>query len=431
MTSFEELGLSPWLVKTCAGLGMKTATPVQAATVGPILEGKNVLASAETGTGKTAAFSLPILEKLAEDPFGVFAVVLEPTRELALQVYETMHALGVRKRVRVETVVGGIDVVEQGLHLSKRPHILVGTPGRLADFVRREVVDLSRVRYLVVDEADRLLDNSFSEDLSDILEASNPKSRQTLLFSATVSKTLETLANNFADGVFRYDAKSRKYQTVEKLQQEYYLVPEDIKECYLAHLLLVQFAGESSVVFVSEKTTCEKLLWFLRELGIKCMGLHSDMKQSDREQSLAMFKNTSVPVLVATDLASRGLDVPTVALVVNFDLPDRAATYVHRVGRTARIGRPGVAVSLVSQYDVELIQGIEAKINVKLTERESAAETEKEIVKELLSKVTRAKRVARLAMAESRTKVPSITSAEKFGNRTKTKKRRKDVPDSK
>ncbi|KAJ8905346.1 hypothetical protein NDN08_001853 [Rhodosorus marinus] len=423
MDGFEALGVKKWLLRSCESLGMRQPTEVQEAAIPAALEGRSVLASAETGSGKTAAFVIPILQKLAEDPFGVFAVILEPTRELALQVYETVHALGAGKNVKVVAVVGGVDMVDQGMSLSRIPHIIVATPGRLADCTRREDVDLSRVKFVVLDEADRLLEGAFSEDLAAILDGANEENRQTLLFSATVSKKVKALAENFSEGVFRFDAKSTKYKTVEQLVQEYYLVPEDFKDAYLAHILTKQFQEKSSVVFVSRKSTCENLLFLLRELGVNGVSLHSGMKQSEREKALEQFKSSTKKLLIATDLASRGLDVPYVELVVNYDVPDRVSTYVHRVGRTARIGRPGVAISLISQYDVYLAQNIEEKLNLKLELRENADKIEREIASDLVSKVTMARRLAKYAVADHRSSKGANKADQKPGR--SRKKRRK------
>eukprot|EP01138_Halocafeteria_seosinensis_P001985 gb/GECG01002033.1/.p1 GENE.gb/GECG01002033.1/~~gb/GECG01002033.1/.p1 ORF type:complete len:470 (+),score=51.92 gb/GECG01002033.1/:1-1410(+) len=381
--SFRSLGLAPWLVDSCQHMGIKTPTAVQANCVAPILEGRDVLASAPTGSGKTAAFALPILQKLAEDPFGPFALVLSPSRELAFQIHEQFQALGAQLGVRVTVVVGGMDMVVQGKALSEQPHIIVATPGRMADMLTRNPMppDLSRLQFLVLDEADRLLELSFAPDLSVIMEHATGD-RQTLLFSATLTENLKKLNSLYLQNPFRYDMDVPP-TTVETLKQYFVFVPEAVKLCYLSCILDLVVPLEtpetkrmrnkkkkkqlsattakegaregenaeefffddedgearrfnSAIIFVAKCESCQLIAETLVELGIVCTPLHSLMNQRRRLASLSRFKSGLAKILVATDVASRGLDIPEVDLVVNYDLPQVSADYIHRVGRTAR-----------------------------------------------------------------------------------------------
>lgn len=333
---------------------------------------------------QTAAFALPILQKLAEDPYGPFALVLSPSRELAVQIHEQFQALGSQLGVRVSVIVGGMDMVTQGKELAQQPHVIVATPGRLADMLTRNPLppDLSRLQFLVLDEADRLLEPSFAPDLSAIMEHAADK-RQTLLFSATLTDNLKKLDSLFLDDPFRYDMEISP-TTVNTLKQFYVFVPDAVKLSYLSCILDLVVPLEipetkrlrhqhkkknrntfsattasdgkrdadygenmfdeedgnskfdSAIVFVAKCESCQMIAETLIELGIVCTPLHSLMTQRKRLGSLARFKSGMVKILVATDVASRGLDIPQVDLVINYDLPLVSTDYIHRVGRTAR-----------------------------------------------------------------------------------------------
>lgn len=394
MTSFRQLGVKPWLVEACLSLGIAKPTPVQRACIPPILAGKDVIGAAETGTGKTAAFILPILQILAQDPYGICAVILTPTRELAVQISQQVSALGSRIAVRDQVIVGGVHELIQASALEKRPHIVVATPGRLGLLVSKHSLDLSRVRFVVLDEADRLLDPTYLLDLKTILDACSSDKRQTLMFSATMTSSLEQLQEVAMDkDAVRFDARLNRFATVDALKQEYIFTPLNLKECRLVYLLKEQFPKSNVIIFVARCETAELLVSILQLLGMKKVtALHSDMKQTARIDSLQRFKSKVVRALIATDVASRGLDIPTCDIVINYDLPRQAATYVHRVGRTARAGRSGLALSFVSQSDVELIRAIEDKIQKKLDEHKGAAEAD--ILSEL-SHTLKARQIAR------------------------------------
>lgn len=398
--AFSALGLSPWLQRACTSLGLRTPTPVQRACIPAILSGRDVIGAAETGTGKTAAFVLPILDALGRDPYGVAAVILTPTRELAFQIAQHVSALGARMGVREYTLVGGVGELAQAAALEKRPHVLIATPGRLALMLRRDAIDLGRVRFLVLDEADRLLDPTYLDDLKSVLDKCESERRQTLMFSATMTASLAQLQEvAMGNDAVRFDARENNFATVDALRQRYLFTPQNLKECNLVYLLKERFPKESVIIFVSRCETAERLVTMLNLLGMrKVAALHSEMKQTRRIDALQNFKGQNVRALVATDLASRGLDIPTCEVVINYDIPRQAATYVHRVGRTARAGRGGIAISLMTQSDVELVHVIEEKIQKKLTEFEGL--DEKKVMLEL-SNTLKARQIANMTLNEN------------------------------
>ncbi|XP_012916064.1 probable ATP-dependent RNA helicase DDX49 isoform X1 [Mustela lutreola] len=367
MAGFAELGLSSWLVEQCRQLGLKQPTPVQLGCIPAILEGRDCLGCAKTGSGKTAAFVLPILQKLSEDPYGIFCLVLTPTRELAYQIAEQFRVLGKPLGLKDCIIVGGMDMVAQALELSRKPHVVIATPGRLADHLRSSnTFSIKKIRFLVMDEADRLLEQGctdFTVDLEAIL-AAVPARRQTLLFSATLTDTLRELQGLATNQPFFWEAQA-PVRTVEQLDQRYLLVPEKVKDAYLVHLIQ-NFQDEhedwSIIIFTNTCKTCQILCMMLRKFNFPTVALHSMMKQKERFAALAKFKSSIYRILIATDVASRGLDIPTVQVVINHNTPGLPKIYIHRVGRTARAGRQGQAITLVTQYDIHLVHAIEEQI---------------------------------------------------------------------
>ncbi|CAH0475351.1 unnamed protein product [Peronospora belbahrii] len=440
LISFLNLGVDPWLVKRCELLGIRHPTPVQVHCIPPILSGRDVIGCAQTGSGKTAAFALPILHTLSKDPYGPYALVLTPTRELAFQIADQFNAFGSSMAVRCAVIVGGVDMLKQSLVLQQRPHIIVATPGRFRDhLMRTEPPNVSLVKYLVLDEADRLLDVTFAKDLSFIFDKL-PAKRQTLLFSATMTANLDRLEQTaLSNNAFRFDA-TPSVKTVATLQQFYLIIPAQVKMTYLMYLMkildlneeneeknqesrqsfegnvrkkkhdqdwgkLLETATSSSkrrlrsmMIFVSTCKMCELVGEIGNELGTKCVTLHSMMSQNRRLAALGKFKSGLSHILISTDVASRGLDIPEVDIVINFDLPRDADDYIHRVGRTARAGRNGQAISLVTQHDIELLQNIEAKVGKKMDDYES--ETPEKKVLKLLNDVTTASRIAKMKLTE-------------------------------
>ncbi|KAK7888693.1 hypothetical protein WMY93_024253 [Mugilogobius chulae] len=373
MSEFSSLGLSDWLVKQCVQLGISKPTAVQQNCVPPILQGRDVLGCAKTGSGKTAAFVLPVLQKLSEDPFGIYCLVLTPTRELAYQIAEQFRVLGKPLGLKDCIIVGGMDMVAQALELSAQPHVVVATPGRLADHIRSSsTFSLSRVQFLILDEADRLLEQGctdFTADLEVILGAL-PSKRQTLLFSATLTDTLHQLKNIALNKPFFWESQSET-RTVEELDQRYILTPEKVKDAYLVHLIQTftdQHHDWSIIIFTNTCKSCQVLTMMLREFNFPTISLHSMMKQKQRFANLAKFKASVYRILIATDVAARGLDIPTVQVVINHNTPGLPKIYIHRVGRTARAGRNGVSITLVTQYDIHLVHSIEEQTQTKLKE---------------------------------------------------------------
>ncbi|KAF8942833.1 hypothetical protein BGZ47_006074 [Haplosporangium gracile] len=400
--SFGQLGLASWLVNALKAMSITAPSEIQTKCIPEILAGKDVIGGAKTGSGKTAAFALPILQKLSEDPYGVFAVILTPTRELAFQIAEQFNVLGKTINLKDVVVVGGLDMMTQAIALSRRPHIIIATPGRLRDHINSsgDSMNLSKVKYLVLDEADRLLTETFAEDLGGILEVL-PKKRQTLLFTATMTDAVLELAgptdNSTKPPPFVYQCKTN-VSTVKTLTQSYIFIPSHLRETYLAYLLRSEdFIKKSIIIFTGRCRTAETLRVMLRELGIACTALHSEMSQQERLNSLAKFRGGIISVLIATDVGSRGLDIPSVQWVLNYDIPRDPTDYIHRVGRTARAGRGGQAVSMVSERDIELVHDIESRINKTMGEYPVSENK----ALELLTEVTSAKRAATMALQDA------------------------------
>lgn len=387
--TFEELGVIESLCEACASLGFKTPTAIQAESIPIALSGKDIIGLAETGSGKTAAFALPILQALLDKPQPMFGLVLAPTRELAYQISQQFEALGSLINVKCAVIVGGMDMVPQAIALAKRPHIVVATPGRLMDHLENtKGFSLRQLKYLVMDEADRLLDLDFGPILDKILQVL-PRERRTMLFSATMSTKLDNLTRAALQSPVRVSISSSSYQTVKNLMQRYIFIPHKFKDIYLIHLLH-EFAGQSCILFTRTVNETQRLAFLLRALGRSAIPLHGQMNQSARLGALNKFRGGSRDILVATDVAARGLDIPSVDLVLNFDLPPDSKTYVHRVGRTARAGKSGVAISIVTQYDIEIFQRIEKALGKKLEEQP----TERDEVMVFAQRVGDAQRVA-------------------------------------
>ncbi|ORY34035.1 P-loop containing nucleoside triphosphate hydrolase protein, partial [Naematelia encephala] len=441
-TSFTSLGLSQPIISALASISIISPTEIQSACIGPILAGQDCIGGAKTGSGKTMAFALPIVERIARDPFGIWAVVLTPTRELAYQLTEQFIAISKPLGLTTITVVGGMDMMAQAKALDARPHIVVATPGRLCDLLRSDGMSqgkLGRVKTLVLDEADRLLTPTFAPELA-YLFSQMPANRQTCLFTATVNEALMQLADKPSPGkpkpfVYRVESDTL---TVARLKQKYLFIPSQVRDPYLYYLLLHPLEDidaalradtrkdkaqpeqpkkgrknqrkailpedddetpfiPSTIIFTQRCATAHLLHLLLNSLDIPSVPLHSHLTQPQRLQSLARFRAHEVPVLVTTDVGSRGLDIPEVAMVVNWDCPRRADDYVHRVGRTARAGRGGVAITIITERDVELVKVIEKEVGVTLGE----LELPEEAVLEKLNAVSLARRMATMEMHDS------------------------------
>ncbi|KAJ9589008.1 hypothetical protein L9F63_017703, partial [Diploptera punctata] len=368
VTSFSQLKLSPWIIRQCAAMGLKQPTPIQTNCIPHILAGEDCIGSAKTGSGKTLAFALPVLHKLCEDLYGIFALVLTPTRELAFQIADQFAVIGKVINLKLCIITGGMDMMIQGQELARKPHIVIATPGRLADHLEScDTFTLKKIKFLVLDEADRLLGGGFDGQLKTIF-AALPKIRQNLLFSATITDTLEKVKEVANNKVFMWEEKA-EIATVDQLDQFYVLCPVNMKDSYLVQVVrsyCEEHEKGSIMIFTDTCKNCQLLSMTLNEVGFENVALHAMIRQKERLAALARFKSNVVRILIATDVASRGLDIPAVEVVINHTLPNVAKDYIHRVGRTARAGRKGLAVSLVTPHDIKLLHNIEETIKTKL-----------------------------------------------------------------
>ncbi|XP_045453364.1 probable ATP-dependent RNA helicase Dbp45A [Melitaea cinxia] len=369
---FAELGVKQWLIKQLFSLGIRSPTPIQKGCISKILEGYDCIGAAKTGSGKTFAFALPILQSLAEDPYGIFALVLTPTHELAYQIADQFLILGKPLNLRVCIVTGGSDQLEESLKLAKRPHIVVAMPGRLADHITGcDTFSLKKIKFLVLDEADRLFSESFQEDLETIFKAL-PQKRQNLLFSATITDDVkESKILPLNQGKLTTWSENDPQLTVNTLDQRYVVCPAYARDVYMVQTLRKYRETKPSshiIVFTDTKKECQVLSMMLNEIGMDNVCLHGFMRQKERVSALTQFRSNLKCTLIATNVAARGLDIPTVDLVVNHKLPLEPKEYIHRVGRTARAGRNGMAISIITPYDILRLGEIEDQIKTKLSE---------------------------------------------------------------
>ncbi|MBX8495013.1 DEAD/DEAH box helicase [Pseudomonas cichorii] len=370
--TFASLGLIEPLLRALDALGYQTPTPVQAQAIPPVLAGCDLMAAAQTGTGKTAGFALPLLQRLTMEgpkvaPNSVRALVLAPTRELAEQVHESIRQYAEHLPLSTYAVYGGVSINPQMMKLRKGVDVLVATPGRLLDLHRQNAVKFSQLQTLILDEADRMLDLGFAEELRGIY-AALPKRRQTLLFSATFSDEIRLLASQMLDDPLSIEVSPRNVAASSVKQ---WVVPVDKKrksELFI-HLLKKQRWGQV-LVFAKTRVGVDQLVERLQGLGINADGIHGDKPQATRQRALDRFKASEVQILVATDVAARGLDIDDLPTVVNLDLPIVAEDYIHRIGRTGRAGLTGEAISLVCADEVELLSAIEVLTRQTLVRKE-------------------------------------------------------------
>ena len=369
---FDEFGLAPPVLQALADQGYVHPTPIQAQAIPVVLQGRDVMGAAQTGTGKTASFSLPIIQLLlahanasaspARHP--VRALVLTPTRELADQVADNVKAYSRHTPLRATVVFGGVDMAPQTAALRSGVEILIATPGRLLDHVQQKTLNLSQTQIFVMDEADRMLDMGFLPDLQRIINLL-PKKRQNLMFSATFSPEIKKLAGSFLNEPVLIEV-ARSNATAERVTQVVYKVDEEAKRDAVVHLLRGRDLKQV-LVFSNTKIGASRLARELERHGIKAAPIHGDKTQNERMAALEAFKNGSIDVLVATDVAARGLDIAELPCVINYDLPYNAEDYVHRIGRTGRAGASGDAISLYSDKDLRFLNDIEKLIRQKLT----------------------------------------------------------------
>ncbi|RWA11871.1 hypothetical protein EKO27_g3244 [Xylaria grammica] len=429
--SFQDLSLKPWLSQSLKNMAIHRPTRIQQLTIPAILEGRDVIGSSRTGSGKTVAFMAPILQLWSQDPSSIYAVVLTATRELALQIQQQVKAIGAVRSLKTLLVTGGADMRQQAIELAQRPHIVIATPGRLADHIKSSgedtVAGLKRTKFVVLDEADRILaangPGSMLPDLEVVLGVlpSSTQRLETLLYTATMTPEVRALKDMPAKpgkkGAYVCEVDIERLAVPDTLQQMYLQVNVTHKEYYLHAFLLTDANVEKSlIIFCNRASTAQYLHHLLRLLDHRVTSLHSKLPQRDRTSNLERFRAKAARILVATDIASRGLDIPEVALVVNYDIPQEAVDYIHRVGRTARAGRRGDCVSFVGQRDVERIHNIEKRVGGKQMEewREEGVNLETRFIRDHMKAVSEKKREALLNIEEYR---------EVGGKRKKTKLR--------
>ncbi len=364
MKTFSELSLCPLLEANLSRNGFVTPTAIQAAAIGPALSGKDLVATAQTGTGKTLAFVLPIIQSLTEQksPAEIRAVILSPTRELALQINDTFVKMAAGSGLRTSVVVGGLSERSQLEAIRKGAQVLIATAGRLSDFLNRRLVNLGRVQILVLDEADRMLDMGFLPTIERIM-AAVPKSRQTLLFSATIESSVRHLLDVHVPGAVRIEIGSTT-KPADQVDLRLYEVEQDGKLGLLQTLL--QRDEGSFLVFARTKHGADRLARRLADHGVKTAAIHGDRSQNQRNQALHGFQSGSYRVLVATDVAARGIHVDGISHVVNYDLPKAPEDFIHRVGRTGRAGARGIASTFGTRVERGTVTEIEGKLGIRL-----------------------------------------------------------------
>ena len=361
MTTFKDFALPEALQHKLDALGFDTPTPVQERAIPAALEHRDILGSAQTGTGKTAAFSIPLLTKIMNHA-DVYGIIVTPTRELALQVDEQIRAfLSAKSKIRSVVLIGGASIERQVQALGKRPKIIVGTPGRIIDHLERKSLDLSGFNYVVLDETDRMLDMGFSAPIAEIFSRVSEE-RQTLLFSATLPKNIQKISAQYLQNPVRIEM-GQVNSVGDNIVQSTQFVSKDGKFEMLVDALREH--DQSAIVFMNSKFATEKMAKRLKSAGITAEAIHGDLRQSKRERVISNLRDNKFRVLVATDVAARGIDVPHIHQVINFDLPRQTEDYIHRIGRTGRNGAQGIALNLATRDDMEKLNEIERLINPK------------------------------------------------------------------
>lgn len=360
---FSELGLSDSLLKAIKRSGYEEATPIQEQTIPMVLKGKDVIGQAQTGTGKTAAFGLPIIENVDTENPNIQAIIISPTRELAIQTQEELYRLGKDKHVRAQVVYGGADIRRQIKSLKQHPQILVGTPGRLRDHINRHTVKLDHIKTLVLDEADEMLNMGFLEDIESIIKET-PDDRQTLLFSATMPPEIKRIGVQFMSNPETVRIKAKELTT--DLVDQYYVRARDYEKFDIMTRLIDVQDPDLTIVFGRTKRRVDELSKGLIARGYNAAGIHGDLTQDKRSKIMWKFKNNELDILVATDVAARGLDISGVTHVYNYDIPSDPDSYVHRIGRTGRAGHHGVSLTFVTPNEMDYLHEIEKLTRVRM-----------------------------------------------------------------
>ncbi|MFD1851757.1 DEAD/DEAH box helicase [Oceanobacillus bengalensis] len=363
MTTFNELGVSTQILKALNSMGFEESTPIQAQTIPLALEGNDVIGQAQTGTGKTAAFGIPTIDKIDAKLRKIQALAIAPTRELAIQVAEELNRLAKFKGIRALAIYGGQHMDRQIRALKDGPQIVVATPGRLLDHMRRRTINISNVQIAILDEADEMLNMGFIDDIREILKGM-PEDRQTLLFSATMPKEIRDIATHLMKEPKEVKVKAKE-MTVENIDQFFIEIPEKHKFETLNNHLDIN-SPDLAIVFSRTKKRVDEITEGLQARGYRAEGIHGDLTQGKRMSVLNKFKNGRVDVLVATDVAARGLDISGVTHVYNFDIPQDPESYVHRIGRTGRAGRTGEAISFITPREMAQLHLIEKVTKSKM-----------------------------------------------------------------
>lgn len=356
MQNFKELGISDKMAETLQSMGFNEATPIQKESIPLALEGKDVLGQAQTGTGKTGAFGIPLIEKVA-DQEGVQSLILAPTRELAMQVAESLKAFAKGQNIQVVTVFGGMPIDRQIKALKKGPQIVVGTPGRVIDHLNRRTLKTNDIHTLILDEADEMMNMGFIDDMKFIMDKIPAEQRQTMLFSATMPKAIQTLVQQFMKSPVI--VKTMNNEMSDPQIEEYYTIVKELEKFDTFTSFLDVHQPELAIVFGRTKRRVDELTSALISKGYKAEGLHGDITQAKRLEVLKKFKNDQLDILVATDVAARGLDISGVSHVYNFDIPQDTESYTHRIGRTGRASKKGVAITFVNPIEMDYIRQIE------------------------------------------------------------------------
>lgn len=387
MTMFGEIELSKKILAAVCDMGFEEPSPIQTQTIPLVLEGHDVIGQAQTGTGKTAAFGIPTIEKIVDGSRHIQALVLTPTRELAIQIAEEFNKIGKYKRVKTLPIYGGQSIDRQIRALKFGVQIVVGTPGRLLDHIRRNTIKLENVKTLILDEADEMLDMGFIDDIESILEQLTSGERQTLLFSATMPAPIAKLAGKYMNNPQKVTI-SRENLTVPLIDQVYYETREKLEG--LCRVLDVEETGKL-IIFCRTKKGVDDLVASLQARGYMSDGLHGDLSQSQRDRVMKKFREGKLEILVATDVAARGIDIDDITHVINYDIPQDHESYVHRIGRTGRAGKKGVAVTFIEPREYRQLKLIERLAKTKIAHRQlpSSAdilERQRELIKERLLK---------------------------------------------
>lgn len=386
---FNELNLSKEVLQAVKDLGFEKPSEVQEATIPTILEGRDVLAQAQTGTGKTASFGIPMIEKMEDNCVSLQALVLVPTRELARQVSDELKKLAKHKKfIKVVPIYGGADMGKQLRELKRDASIVVGTPGRVMDHMKRKSIVLDEISFLTLDEADEMFDMGFRDDMKTIIERTNPK-RQTLFFSATFDNNIKEFSKLYQNNPAKVIIE-KKELTAEKIEQFYLELNRNMKTEILNRLILIH-KPKKSIIFCNTKRMVENLEVEIAQRGYKVDSLHGDMRQSSRDNVMKKFRKGTIDILIATDVAARGLDVSDIDVVFNYDLPQQAEYYVHRIGRTARAGKKGLSFTFVTNRDYPKFKEIEkyAKIKMGKMKLPTKADVERESLDNLYKKVNK------------------------------------------